>query len=360
MKSPERALAVLLLMVLGQSGCQHYGPRSILLDRMDYNDAVVTSWKQQTLLNIVRLRYVDTPEFIDVPSVVGGFENARTMSGSFGTEVHPHDSIANVLNLGLGGSRSMNDRPTITYSPQTGAEFITNLTRPIPAAMILNLIESGAPADLIMELAVESINGVRNRQIFGDIQPADPEFQQVIQIIRKAQASGHVSMRVKTGTDKQQPDLLMIIKDEDIPPPAVEELGQLRRLLRLDPTVHEFKLAFGMLPEGKDEIAIRTRSMFRIMTFLSINVQVPECHLAEGRAPAFIEGEPMMQPPLTVFSGCEKPCESFAAVQYRGYWFWIDDRDLNSKRSMIYLKILLALANTGQKDASPALTIRAN
>ena len=350
----------MLLLMLGQFGCQHYGPRSILADRLAYNDAVVSSWKQQTLLNIVRLRYVDTPEFIDVPSIVGGFEEARTMSGSFGAEVHPNDSIANFLTFGLGGSRSMSDRPTITYTPQTGSEFTTNLTRPIPAAMILNLIESGAPADLVMELAVESINGIRNRQVFGDLQPADPEFQQVIQIMRKAQASGHVSMRLKPGKDKEHSDVLIMIRDQNMPPSAIEELAQLRKLLRLDPSVREFKLVFGVLPEAKDEIAIRTRSMLRILTFLAINVQVPESHLAEGRAPDLSDGEPKMQPPLTVHSGCQKPCESFAAVQYQGYWFWIDDRDLISKRSMIYLKILLALANTGQKDAGPALTIRAN
>ena len=70
----------------------------------------------------------------------------------------------------------MSDRPTISYAPQTGSEFTRNLTNPIPPASILNLIESGTPADVVMELAVESINGVRNQQVFGGkVQPADPE-----------------------------------------------------------------------------------------------------------------------------------------------------------------------------------------
>lgn len=50
----------------------------------------------------------------------------------------------------------------------------------------------------------------------------------------------------------------------------------------------------------------------------------------------------------------------YAAVYYQGVWFWIDHRDFYSKWSMAYLKILLALADTGQKEAAPALTIRAN
>src|SRR5258707_1278663 len=83
----------------------------------------------------------------------------------------------------------------------------------------------------------------------------------------------------------------------------------------------------------------------------------PPC---DGRAPNLGDTNTSTQPQLTVHSGCQKPCDSFVAVCYQGYWFWIDRSDFNSKRSFLYLKILLALADTGQKEAPPALTIRAN
>jgi len=59
-------------------------------------------------------------------------------------------------------------------------------------------------------------------------------------------------------------------------------------------------------------------------------------------------------------SSCEPPCDAYAAIHYQGYWFWIDQRDFSSKRTIAYLKVLLALADTKQKEAAPALTIRAN
>jgi len=131
-------------------------------------------------------------------------------------------------------------------------------------------------------------------------------------------------------------------------------------MLRMAPDVREFKIVFGMLPKEKGEIAFRTRSVLKVLGFLALNVQVPEGHLADGRAPDLGGTVSPTQPQFTVFSGCEMPCDAFAVIHYQGYWFWIDPRDFSSKRTMAYLKVLLALADTKQKEAAPALTIRAN
>jgi hypothetical protein len=355
-------LAKLLIgtFILAVTGCRTVGPNTIAEDRLGYNNAIACSWKQQTLLNIVRLRYADVPEFVDVASVVNGYEHEHTAGAGIGTELYPRDSISNFLLLDVHGSRTLVDRPTISYAPQTGSAFIRNLTNPIPPISILNLIESGYPADVVMELAVESINGLRNRGFSGALESGDPEFRRAVQIMRKAQASGHVSLRIVPAGNPSESDLVFGIRDENIDPELAAELKELRALLGLDPTVHDFRIVFGMLPSSKDEIAFRTRSVLRIMTYLALDVQVPEGHLLDGLAPHLGDMPPTTDPQFTVHSGTEPPGDSYAAVCYQGCWFWIDSRDSNSKRTMIYLKVLLALADTQERNLAPALTIQAN
>jgi hypothetical protein len=192
------------------------------------------------------------------------------------------------------------------------------------------------------------------------MQPGDPEFPRVLELMKKAQASGYVSLRLVTADGPDDSDVVLTIRDRDIPAELAIELTELREILRLDRAQESFKVVFGMLPAASDELAIRTRSILRILTFLALNVQVPECHLADGRAPDLGDTSSAVQPQMTVLSGCELPADAYAAVRYQGHYFWIDQRDLPSKRSMNYLKLLLALADTERKDAAPALTIRAN
>src|SRR6516225_3033369 len=128
MSSSRRALILLALALLAQAGCHHYGPRSIAMDRLPYNEAVAVSWKEQTLLNVVKLRYMDTPFFLDVPQITSGYtlQGLASATGGVASPVSPLATFGQQLfgNLNLQGSYQ--DRPTISYQPQTGSQFIRN------------------------------------------------------------------------------------------------------------------------------------------------------------------------------------------------------------------------------------------
>ena len=77
-ESAQYWYAVAAVAILLFSGCTNIGPKTVPRDRFDYNTAISDSWKEQTLLNIVKLRYADMPLFVEVASVVSGY----TLEGS--------------------------------------------------------------------------------------------------------------------------------------------------------------------------------------------------------------------------------------------------------------------------------------
>lgn len=351
-----------VLALISQSGCRHIGPSMIVADRLPYNEALATSWKEQTLLNIVKMRYNDTPFFVDVSQITSGYSKVRSGNAnlSFSSSFFPGAGFGERMGTLFGGQTTFEDRPTISYTPQTNAEFIRNLTNPIAPKSILFMIQSGYDADFVFDLLVDSINGVNNGSFLaGELREADPRFHAFLQIMTRAQRSGNVGMRIEQRKDAPEA-VVFFFRDKNISPETAAELSEGRKLLGLNDELSEFKVVFGEVPKSNDELAIMTRSIFRMLGILSLAVEVPCCHLAEGRALDLGGQASPNVPAFVVHSSLERPCDSYATICYRGYWFWVDDRDLQTKRYFQFMLAFLAQADTGTKDTLPLVTIRAN
>ncbi len=344
---------LLLLVLAGLTGCTAIGPGSIARDRFDYSTNISQSWQKQMLLNIVKLRYADTPVFMDVTSVI----NQYSLEGSVDLRAN---FVPGADNSSLGGAGKYYDRPTITYKPLTGEKFTRSLMTPIRPATIMSLVQSGWPIDLVFWLNVKSINGLRNRsstQLFAH--SADPRFVALLKDMRRLQDSGAIGLRVNKLVAGHE--TLLIIRKEDHVDLA-DEKRAIHQALGLAPGLHEVRLAFGMLPLDDHEIALLTRSMLEIIAEMAAGVDIPAEHIAENRATpsSDISDEEAGLPKLIhIMSGTAKPEDTFAAIHYRDRWFWIDDRDISSKRMFSFLMILFSLAETGGDSGAPIVTIPA-
>lgn len=350
------------LAVLWPLGCQHIGPSTIVADRVAYDDAVATSWKEQTLLNIVKFRYLDTPFFTDVAQIVSGYSvgGQANPSAGFINSFFPMATFGDRLIGSLALQAAYIDRPTVSYAPQTRPDFIRNLAMPLPPTAVLYMMQAGYPIDLVFDLTLDAINGIHGRTVSGgQVRPASPEYEFIVHVLRKAQLSGSVGMRIEVGKDKKE-SLVMFFRDADMDPALAQELAEARKLLRIDPAQSNLRVVFGATRGGPNEVTMATRSIYRVLGLLAVSVHVPDVHLAEGRAPPLDGDLTDERPRFAVFSGCKKPTDCFTATCYRGHWFWIDDRDAESKRVMAYLMVLLALSDTGTKEPVPFLTIQAN
>jgi hypothetical protein len=130
MRLPRGVTFAFLGLIL--AGCSSIGPRTVPRDRVDYANALSDSWKDQMLLNIVRLRYGDTPTFLDVSSVISAYSIAVQVLAN-GTAIIGLPTSTTTLPGGTGSvsvGGGYNDRPTISYTPLTGKKFAQSLLQP--------------------------------------------------------------------------------------------------------------------------------------------------------------------------------------------------------------------------------------
>lgn len=344
--------AVLLL-----AGCSHLGPKTIGVDRFDYSTAIADSWKQQTLLNIVKLRYMDLPVFVDVASVVAGYslQTGVNVNGTLSSENAVQGDY-----LSVGGQAIYIERPTITYVPLTGEKFLRGMITPLDPKNIFFMLQSGYAADFILGLTVESLNGVRNRSTAGGtLTEADPDFIQAMRLMRELQAEGGFGMRVEEGPAKG-PTGVVFFHVENMSPEVLAKATEVRRLLKLESDARRFALVYSPARGEAGELAVNSRSMLQIMGAFASHVDVPEAHRENRSAlPGFTgptEGSPDQ---VRIHSGKDRPAGAFAAVRYRDHWFWIDDANWQTKRALTAVMFFFTLADTGGNEKLPLITIPA-
>jgi hypothetical protein len=327
-------------------GCAHVTPRIVVRDRFDYGQSVAESWKRQMLLNVVRIRYADAPVFMDVTSIILSYtllENANAAASLFSS------SSPNEITLGASGTFA--NTPTVTYQPLTGDRFMKSMLRPIPPAAVFQMLQTGWSAEMLLRISVGTINGLRN-SFRGSA--ADPRFDQLVAAVSRLQRAGGLNIRIE-----QQKDGEAAIFALPIPPGAgtmSADRAEIQRLLGLDPEATEYSLAFGLTPRSRTEIAVLSRSMFEIMVEFGVGIDVPNADRARA-LPTLGEGGAPASQLVHVLSGPSAPTGAYAAIPYRGRWYWVDDGDLASKVRFTLLMILSSLAETGVVSVSPVITV---
>ena len=101
---------VLFSFALLLNGCSGLGPATLKGNRYNYNTTIQRSNDQQLLLNLVRLKYRDTPFFLEVNSVAAQFKFRANASA----DTTLKDGVKTILGLGVGAT--VEENPTISYA----------------------------------------------------------------------------------------------------------------------------------------------------------------------------------------------------------------------------------------------------
>jgi len=343
--------AALVLM----SACGTFGPSAIQASRTDYNVVLRQTEDEQLLLNLVRLRYRDQLLFLEASAVntqftFGGYADAST---ALGADV--------VERYGVGARITVEEKPTVTYTPLQGGDFVERVLSPIQLETLLLLDGSGWSSERIFRTCLQQMNRAKNAPTASgptpDKAPEYEAFLRVTRLLRVLETRGMVSgAREADGSN-----LVLQFAEEAVDVPEYQEL---MRLLDLDPGKRTYPFLTGVYKGEANAFFVRTRSFAGVMYFLSQAVEVPAKDIEAGRVTVTrdeagevfdwlkVTGELMR-----IRSGAKRPTNASVAVFYRGSWFYIDDSDLDSKSTFSMLGQVYALQSGNVEKMTPVLTL---
>jgi len=394
------------------AGCAT-GPLALQQTRLQYNEVVKTTTEQQLLLNIVRLRYTDTPSSLSIANIAAQFELVRQLQltpffTSAGADVTR--SYSTVLPQ---ASASYADRPTFSLVPIDDAEFTRKLFTPLTLDGVLYLAKTTWPIGTVFRLYLENLNWVPNAEFASgptpDLAPKYSDFLVGVLALQNLQQQGRIvfsteerfeaaggpipSSRVDAASVIEAAKNGMELHPDD--GGATWTLGRRIRqpILYIDPATldsgagREFVRAFHLKPgmakydvtvdslvpfsrrdagDTHEVIDLETRSLLQAMYYASHGVDVPPEHSARGiaRTTRTEDGSVFDWRKVTqgVFharwsKGEEPPKQAHTAVSYQGYWFYIDEADHESKATFSLLMELTRLDLQAKPGDRPVLTL---
>ena len=334
-----------LLLVISSSiflGCTKYGPVFLQSERSQYNQAIQKTNDEQLLLNLVRLKYHDTPLFMEVHNIASQF----TLQNDIG--------ISTQLQAGAKGiftpdaSTFVEESPTISYSPLHGENFVQGVLTAVSLKTIVLLFHSGWSVERVFKVCLQRIDKLKNAPGASGptpkIAPKTGKFFKTAKFLQQLQSQGGLDLvyRVING----EPQLVIRISE------AFKNSETANQFARsINATIGQTSYAFGA-PSIKDKqsIDIVTRSLLGVMFYLSEAVEVPEQDIVEGRVTVTKkdDGEVFDWAEITgellhIHNSQNLPADVSLLIFYRNYWFYINDSDLKSKSTFSLLAQIYAL-----------------
>jgi hypothetical protein len=390
------------------------GPQSLNQTRLMYNEVVKATTEEQLLLNIVRLRYTDTPSSLAVSAIAAQFERSQSFQLTpFFTAAGADINRSFTIVLPQGQVLSA-DRPTFSLTPLDDQEFTRKLFTPLPLDGIVYLAKTTWPISTVFRLYLENLNWVSNAQTASGPTPKAPpiyiDFQRGIEAMQTLQdrsqivfgleersetIGGALPAAVVTARDiieaaksgyEYLPDekgtLWTLTKKVQKPvllidPQAVDsaEMREFARIFRLKHGLKKYDITQEVLApfpatypaEGVTNIDLETRSLLQAMYYLSTGIEIPPEHVSGGLVTVTREPSGQLYDWAALTKGLfrvrwaqgeERPAGAHVAARYNDYWFYIDKTDQDSKSTFSLLMELARLElAAGKGGGGPLLTL---
>lgn len=317
------------LVACAISGCATFGPNALQQTRLQYNEVVKATTEEQLLLNIIRLRYTDTPSSLAVSTIAAQFERSQNLQltpffTSAGADFN-RSYTAILPQVQISGA----DRPTVSLTPLDDQEFTRKLFTPMTLDGIVYLTKTTWPISTVFRLYLENLNWVSNAQTASGPTPRKPpvvddflrgmEAMQALQdrsqivfgIEERTETLGgplpaaSVSARdlieaAKSGYEYRQDEKTgawTLIKKTSQPVLFIDpvsrasaEMEDFARTFRLRRGLTKYDITQETLSpfsssapaEGVTNLDLETRSLLQALYYVSHGIDIPPEHVARG------------------------------------------------------------------------------
>ena len=310
-------LLSLTLMIFLTPGCSQLGPDFMENGRNEYNKVLANTNDEEMLLNLVRRRYADSIAILEVNSVSTSLEWKR--SGGL---------IANIFegtdnNLGIRSDGSYSEKPTITYLPLQGSNYVRNVLSPIKPEIILLLTRSGWSIERLLRLTANKINGINNASEASgptpNFEPSYKDFKALANNFYQLQQKNIVSFGYQQEGNSNK--LALLIRQKFI---ETNEVKNFLAALNLSTrnTIIPLTTNFSSGTESAS-IEINLRSLAGIQFFLSHGVLIPHDDIINNRVKVTktkdgqnFNWQNILSDFFVVYSQKEKPSNASVKVKY--------------------------------------------
>lgn len=348
----------LLLLSLVVFGCHHIPPRESLESssgRTEYNMSIQRTNSSEMLLNLVRLRYYDTPFFMDVSNITTQYTYKALAAPTL-----PIPGFSKTNPFTLGSEFSWQDQPTIQYTPLEGQKFAKHLLQPLDLSIIQQLVYAGWDIDRLFRLAIQNIDRLINAPLGSGPEPEMivqyRDFFEATKLMRYFQIHGTLRVGVKEDEKEEVLQIAFPTKGKE-----AQRLAQLLGDVHIVEDMYVISMLHGYTTKGN--IGVLPRSLLSCMYYLCLGVEVPDFDVERGKVlMPYMNGQEyewrdVIHDLITIKNSRTQPKDAYVSVFYRNYWFYIDDSDLKSKRTFMLLQQLYNLETVEKRQVPPLLTL---
>ena len=258
------------------------------------------------LLSHVRMHFREVQFFLKASSLTALYETS--VSGGADTTLQQGDQSL----VGVNGSFTFSSKPTVTYTPVEGKEFVQQLMEEISPQTFAMLLRAGWSARLLGDLIVESVTLDGGELLVGRPTSASfAKFREFMHTIEQA-----------------------------------EEADGLKVVTRKDGGLD---LHFDGKTVGIERFQLR--SLYSAMFMASKDVETPEAQKGWTKQSTGVAE-------MRIRASEQRPANALVSVEYRGWHYSIAGDDIRSKDTLA-LFMQLSRIQSGPPAPPPTLTIPA-